>query len=165
METGFLRLAQASELSIVQALYQSAIGKPGCSWNALYPTLEDIQADFQADCLYVFSQAGEIIGAVSVVPVRELDDLNCWQVQDGTDCEIARVVISLQQRGKGYAKSMLTELFAELAAQGCHAIHLLVALDNPAAIHTYQALGFQFLEQCARYGHQYHVCEKLLTEV
>lgn len=164
METGTLRKATAADVRTVQGFYRSVIGRPGCTWNESYPVAEDIQADLQASCLYVYEQAGNVIGAVSVVPERELDDLTCWQVQDGTHREIARVVISCQQQGKGYARFMLAELFAQLTEQGCHAIHLLVAVDNPAATHTYQALGFQFLEQCTRYGHQYHVCEKLLTK-
>lgn len=159
-----LRLAPAQEADLprVAALYRSVIGRPGCAWNDAYPTLEDIALDFSAGGLYVLRRGAEVIGAVSVVPEHELDDLSCWCIADGAQQEIARVVIDPREQGHGYAEAMLKQLFCALKAQGCSAVHLLVAQDNPAALATYRALQFRFLGACTRYGHDYLICEKPL---
>lgn len=157
-----LRSAKVIDLGTIQAFYQSVIGQQGCAWNEKYPATEDIMNDYNCGCLYVLQQNKNVIGAVSVVPENELDDLDCWKIKDGTHKEIARVVISRRNQGKGYSKEMLRQLFSKLSAHGCKSIHLLVSKDNEAAIKTYKALGFDFIDECYRYEHNYYVCEKEL---
>ncbi len=157
-----LRKAIVIDLGNVEHLYKSVIGQIGCAWNEKYPSAEDIMNDYNAGCLYVFSNKYQTIGAVSVVPENELDDIDYWTIKDGTHKEIARVVISPSFQGKGYSKKMLLQLFSILSAQGCKAIHLLVSKENPAAINLYKALGFCFLGECYRYEHSYFICEKEL---
>ena len=161
-EKMLLMQADVSELKSVEKLYKSVRGQKGCVWNEEYPTFADIENDFKAGCLYVFARGGEIIGAASVVPENELDDLDCFSVKDGTHLEIARVVIARQYQGNGYSENMLAQLFAVLYDKGCRSVHLLVIRDNHAAIKTYRKLDFSFLGECSRYGHDYFICEKLL---
>ena len=156
------RKALASDLEAVANLYKSAIGRPGCVWNEEYPTVEDATNDLKNSNLYVLDFDSIIIGAVSVLGENEWNECADWQVTDGSQREIARVVVSEAHKGKGYAVQMLDALFAHLAEEGCRAIHLTVAKANPAAMHTYKKLGFVFLAEAFMYGHDYWLCEKVL---
>lgn len=162
MENFSLRKARTIEVGNVKALYQSVVGQDGCIWNELYPSSEDLMNDYNSGCLYIFIlNDTKLIGAASVVPQNELDDLDCWRINDGTQKEIARVVISRTFQGKSYSKKMLKLLLPILKEHGCKAVHLLVSMDNNAAISTYKALGFDFIDKCERYGHSYYACERL----
>ncbi len=156
-----LRKATADELPWVKGLYASAIGTAGCTWNEFYPGEWELTQDFSTGNLYVLAEGELPLGAVSVVPERELDDFTCWRIRENVR-EVARVVISRERAGCGLAALMLTELFQRLKGDGCAAIHLSVALGNRAALRTYEKLGFQFLERVELYGGEYVLCEREL---
>jgi ribosomal protein S18 acetylase RimI-like enzyme len=156
------RKAKKEELPKVSSLYKSVIGSTGCAWNDNYPNEENIQNDFDSGCLYVLVEDTSVIGAVSVVPENELDHMNCWNIKDGKQRELARLVVSPYYQGKGYAREMLTRLFIELRDSGCPAVHILVAKGNDYAIRLYKSLGFSFLEECFMYGNDFYACEKAL---
>lgn len=158
-----LQNAATIDLENVNQLYKSVIGQHGCTWNDKYPAMEDILNDYNTGCLYVLRSSDSTVGAVSVVPQNELDDISCWKVADGTQKEIARVVISPEYQGKGYAKQMLLQLFSILSYQGCKSIHLLVSKGNLSAVNLYKKLNFDFLGECYRYEHDFFICEKKLT--
>ena len=153
--------ARANDVAAVAELYKSVTGLPGCTWNNNYPTVQDAQNDFSANCLYVLRGNDSIIGAVSVVPENELDNIVLWH--DCSPCrEIARLAVAPEHQGHGYGKLMLQQLFCQLEHTGVRAIHLLVAQCNPAAIRTYTALGFTLLGKCKRYDTDFYIAEKLL---
>lgn len=154
------RKAEKADLPQVGALYTAAIGTEGCTWNRDYPGEMELQGDFAAGCLYVLTEGAEIIGAASVIPENELDGLDCWEVTDGGQREIARVVIAAGYRGRGLAEHMLRQLFALLEAGGCSAVRLAVACGNGAAMRTYEKLDFAFLREHEMYGNRYWLCEK-----
>lgn len=160
-----LRKARENELGSVLKLYRAAIGTEGCTWTEDYPDEQELSCDFGADCLYVLTNDDVVIGAVSVVPENELDDLDCWRIKSGAHREIARIVVSADNRGKGCARAMLTQLFSVLSRQSCDSVRLLVARDNKAAIKLYKALGFSFIGECHRYGHHFYICEKALEHL
>ncbi len=159
-----LKHAQQQDLTLIYGLYRAAIGRCGCTWDENYPGETELRNDAAQNCVYAAWIDGQLIGAVSVVPENEADDLEFWQITDGTQREIARVVIADAYCGCGLAVEMLKLLFAQLAAQGCHAIHLLVAKENIPAIRTYQKLGFHFLGECHRYGIDFYACEKIFEK-
>ena len=158
-----LRHAKEQELPLIRGLYWAAIGRPGCTWNEDYPGETELREDIAQNCLYTAWIDDHLIGAVSVVPSNELDDLKLWQIVDGTQREVARVVIADAYLGQGLAAEMLALLFEQLAEQGCKAIHLLVAKENIPAIRTYQKLGFLFLGECYRYNIDFYICEKIIA--
>ena len=49
----------------------------------------------------------------------------------------------------------------QMRTDGCRAVHLLTAKGNPAAVRTYDHLGFGSLGECFRYGDEYFLCEKV----
>ena len=157
-----LRKAKINDLPKVLSLYKSVIGTEGCTWNDYYPGEEELNNDFETDSLYVLEDDCGIIGAISVVPENELDGMDCWHIHDGTQREIARVVISPNHQGSGYGKQMLTQLFSELKGSGCHAVHILVAQKNLSAIGLYKGLGFNFIGKAFMYGIHFYICEKIL---
>lgn len=159
-----LRKANFEEISTVGRIYDLVRDGEYCVWNENYPTLDDARRDFDADCLYVLLNEGEIIGCASVEPVAEDDDLPFWRINDGTHREVSRIAISPVYQGRGYARVMVELLENELKKQGVTSIHLLAAKINQPAVNTYRKLGYEFSGECFRYGADYFVCEKVLCE-
>ena len=156
-----VRRAAADDLSAVAALYRDAVGRPGCTWNEQYPTAEDAAADLEAGGLYLLCRGGEVIGALSVVPENELDGLPFWTSAEKPR-EIARVVIDRRMAGHGYAAVLLSAVLSSLRADGCDAVRLLVSPGNPAAIRTYEKLGFRPAHSVFLYGNDFCAMEKRL---
>ncbi|MBR6558983.1 MAG: GNAT family N-acetyltransferase [Clostridia bacterium] len=157
-----LILATSDHISRVTEIYDEVKKGEYCVWNELYPTRSDAENDEAAGCLYVLKDNEEIIGCASVEPVAEDDDLPFWQINDGTHREISRIAISPSHQGKGYASKMVSILIDKLSSQGVSSVHLLAAKSNPPAVNTYRSLGFEFIGETYRYGHDYYVCEKIL---
>ena len=160
MSEFILRKGTEADGSAVLEMYRSAIGAQGSVWDENYPTELEIAGDLAAGTLYVFEKAGTLAGAVSVVPENELDELDCWRETESC-CEIARVVISPEFRGKGLSSVMVGMLADRLKAEGIRSIHLLVARDNLIARRTYASLGFEFYGDCFMFGHYHTAAEKL----
>lgn len=156
-----LRKATANDIYHVVALYKDASGREGCTWNEYYPTSDDAAYDNEKGCLYVYESDGKIIGAVSVIYENELDDMEFWKVKENVR-EIARVTISKEYSGHGYAASMVGRLLDVLSGKGCKAVHILAAKCNAAALKTYEKLGFEIVSDCFMYGNDYFAAEKIL---
>lgn len=156
-----LEKASPSDLDAVCALYASAIGREGCTWNEYYPTREDAEADISRGDLWVLRADGRTVGAVSVVFPNELDGMECFSEKENVR-EIARVTVDKALAGHGCAARMLTLLFGRLKEEGASAVRLSAAVGNRAAIAVYRRLGFAFLGRAEMYGNTYFLCEKSL---
>ena len=156
-----LRPATEDELAEIAGLYAQAASLPDCTWDEDYPTLADARRDFLSGGLYVYTLCGRIIGAASVIAENEYNALPFWKEKSSAR-EIARVVIAPPFRGNGYAAKMLAALCSVLKEQSASAVHLLAAKSNPAAVKTYEKLGFSFLGEHFCYGIHFFVCEKKL---
>lgn len=155
------RLAREDEAGIIHALYRQAAGREFCVWNQEYPGMSEITHDTETGNLFVLEKDGRVIGAISVVPENELDDLLCWNHKEDAN-EIARVVIHPDDQGKGYSGIMLENTLEELTSRGCRAVHLSVADENIPAQKTYQRLGFVMSGESDMYGHHFFLYEKAL---
>ena len=158
---GILRQARNEDLSRIMQLYRSVIGHPGCNWSISYPNEANLYEDFHSQNLYVLCKGKKIIGAGSIVPQNELDDLSCWRYQENTR-EIARIVIAPAYQGKGHGKYMVRKLCSRMRSAGIQAVHLLVSTENYHAIRLYRNAGFFGRAQCKRYGNMYYALEKKL---
>lgn len=161
-----LQFATSQDLDEILSLYRSVLGKNGCTWTEQYPCREIAEEDLAAQSLYVLREGARIVGTVSVVPENELDDLPFWTVPGAESCEIARIVIAPAEQGRGLAYQMLTALWDALRAQGktYRAAHLLVSPGNPAALHTYERLGFQKRGECEEYSQFWYAYELCFGE-
>ncbi len=161
-EPPVLRRAYSEEADAVYDLYQSVIGSEFCVWNEAYPGREEIAADLSSDGLWVLADREELLGAISVVPERELDSFSCWTPVAGRHCEIARVVVSPDAQGRGFSGEMLRSLLPILAAEGCQAVHLAVSVTNLPAVSVYRRFGFSRVGEAELWGGQYALMEFLL---
>lgn len=156
-----LRLVKKCELDIVLKLYKEAQKSPFCVWNDEYPTKREIDVDYETNNLFVYVDNNEIVGALSIVPINEMDDCLEWKIKDNV-CEIARIVIDKKYHGKNLASKMVKEIFDICKNRSFKAIHLSCQKDNIPAIKTYQKLGFEFVGEKFMYNYQYYLCEKNL---
>lgn len=147
----------------ILGLYDSVRGVFPCTRNNEYPTEVDVRYDLSADCLFVLTADESVIGAVSVVPVNELDGHAFWHIRDGAR-EIARQVVSPAYRGHGLAAMMLNRTEDLLRSRGVTAVHLLAAVQNEPAVRLYEKSGYTAVcDRVSEFGHEYVAFEKQLT--
>ena len=156
-----LRKAAPYDLNSVVSLYRAAIGRPGCTWNDLYPAREDAENDLSHGCLYVGEIGNETMASVSVVPENELDGFSFFDDTENPR-EIARITVSEKYAGKGFAAYLLRILFCQLKKESVSSVHLLTAKGNPAALKTYENLGFTRKGEVSEYGNEYYAEELIL---
>ena len=155
------RMARSGDAAQVLSLYHKAKTGAFCVWDDAYPTMTEIRQDLDAKTLYVLTQEDRVIGAISVVPENELDELDCWTKKDGK--EIARVVIDTDFQGQGLAFEMVENIQSVLEKTGQSAIHLAVAEANIPAYRTYQRAGFSKVGEADLFGHHYTLMEMILN--
>ena len=154
-----LRKAKQKDIDIVAGIYRNVIGVNHSLWTEDYPTRENAVCDFRNENLYIFEDNNKIIGACSVETDSIFENNDFWKINDGTQCEITRIVIAPEYQGNGYAKIMLEKLIETLVEKGCKSIHLFVAKSNIPALETYKSLKFDFSGECSMFGHEYFAME------
>ncbi len=152
------RCAIDEEKQIILSLYQKVIGDKFCVWDQYYPNIETIEADLQTKNLYVLLASNQIIGAISIVPTNELDDLKCWKYENAK--EIARVVIARNYQGNNLSYLMVNNICDILKNKGYKGIHLAVEINNLPAYKTYFKAGFKIVGTNYMYGNSYYLMEK-----
>ena len=153
------RNARGDEADTVLALYRSVLGRPFCTWNEEYPGPEEVRRDLEAGNLFVLESAGGIIGAVSVAPENELDNVIPW-LSRGIAGEFARVVIAPAYQGRGLARVLVADVLRVMASRGIETAHISVAKVNPPARATYRGLGFIAVGEKKMWGHDFLLCER-----
>jgi ribosomal protein S18 acetylase RimI-like enzyme len=154
------RIAQPGDEGQVLSLYESAKGSEFCVWSDSYPSMAEIAHDLETNNLYVMTDGGTIIGAISVVPENELDDFDCWSCKDGK--EIARVVIDKAYQGRGLSLEMVQSIESILREKGHRSIRLSVAKSNIPAYKTYIKAGFAVVGEAQMYDNDYYLMEKVM---
>ncbi len=160
-----LHLINASQNDAEQilALYKSVIGTEFCVWNESYPTQKEIEQDLKTDNLFILKKDSRVIGAISVETINDMDSFTCWDCNDGTQVEIARVVIAKDFWGQGLAEILINDLAEILIKRGCNSIHLAVAKSNLPAYKTYQKTGFILKGEADIYNGNCYIMEKILN--
>lgn len=156
---GTLRKARKADLPHIMKLYRSVIGTPGCHWSIAYPNEVTLHEDFCTGNLYVLWKGKQLIGAGSIVPKNELDDLPCWQHRENTR-EIARIVIDPSFHEKGHGRRLILKLCRVLHKSGCKGVHLLASAANNRAKNLYRECGFYNRGPCHRYDHDFYAYER-----
>ena len=156
------RKATLADTEQVYALYRSVVGSEFCVWSDEYPGQFEIEQDLAAKSLFVLTNGGEIVGAISIVPENELDDFDFWKNKDGAHKEIARVVVAESRRGNAFALEMVRKVADLLCKSGCTSLRLSVAKTNIPACKTYIKAGFATVGEAHLYGGEYYLMEKNL---
>ena len=147
-----------TDLDEIVALYQSALGTPGCVWTENYPTREILLEDIRANALFgIKNDDGKIIAAIARDRDDEVDALPFWNKELSPAAELARLVVSNCYKNQGIARILIRQSMKELKKEGFHGIHYLVAANNMCAVRSYHALGFHFAGEVNMFG-QHYLC-------
>lgn len=155
------RLSEEKDLNDVLSLYNKVRGIGYCTWNEYYPTTLEINEDYKTANLFVLEENNKLIGAISIVPINELDMYPDWEIKDNAK-EFARVVIDPAYQNKGYAKVLVENILNELKSRNVHSVHISVAKSNIIAQKLYQHFNFKILNEYEMYGSIYYLYEKEL---
>lgn len=156
-----IRLANREDFQNVLSLYKSVLGEKYCVWNEEYPSLDNIEEDFNNENLFVLENNNDIIACISIVSESEMDDFEEWNYKENAK-EIARIVVKKRFRGQQISIFLVKEIEKILLSRGMDAIHLAVSIENIPAIKNYEKLEFNVVGKKKMYESTYYLCEKKL---
>jgi len=151
------RLAHADEAESVLQLYRAQIGRPGVTWDASYPAMENIRYDLSVQGLYVGEDdAGHILAAGFAGPTDDLTDpALAWDSRVSRWCDLARICVHPDLAGQGLSTKLLQHMIADTRARGFEGMRLLLVPGNIPACRLYARAGFRSLGRHEAYGHVY----------
>ena len=158
------REASDADLEGVMALYRSCTAfsptHGNDSWNEEYPCREFAEEDLANRGLFVLEHAGEIVGAISLVPEDDWDALPVWQGE--ASCNLSRLGIKPQLQKLHLAERMMEEASAVAKARGFRSTRHGSLITNVASNRLYERMGYQNRGRASMYGHEYHCFERIL---
>jgi len=159
------RAAQHGEEHSIHQLYRSVVGTGFCVWDDFYPGYEQIEHDLKTENLFVLADGETLVGAISLIPEGELDELEGLPFWSGKEpaFSFARVVIALGMQGNGLAAELVRHMEAIIRNRGGNCVRILAAIRNLPAIKTYEKLGYRSAGTCFLFGHDYFGMEKTLV--
>lgn len=147
----------------IAGLYQAAIGSPGCTWSPEYPNEEITEDDLVRNALFCLkTDAGEIIGAISIDNDAAVEGLSCWSGTLQPGAELARLVVKENYQNRGIARKILTFAMGELRKRGYKSVHFLVSKTHERALRSYAKLDFERRGEADLYGEHFWCYEKEL---
>lgn len=152
--------AEEQDKNIVNELYISVRNTPFCVWDEYYPTMEEIDNDLNANTLYIIKENDMVLGAVSVNPINEMDEISQF-TKTSNPCEIARVVVNKNYQSKKIGEFMIKEIIKELKNKSFDSIRLAVEINHIPAIKLYEKCGFNRIGEHFMYEHHYYLYELL----
>lgn len=158
------REAVPSDLDAVMALYRActavAPSHGNDSWDENYPCREFAEEDVRNHGLFVLEQEGEIIGAVSLVPHDDWDEVPVWTVEPA--CSLSRLAILPAMQGRHLAQRLLEEVSAVAKARGYAATRHGSLPTNLPANRLYDRMGYVERGTAFLFGHEYRCLERIL---
>ena len=147
------RSAQPEDAQAILTLYRLQVGRPGVTWDASYPDMENIQADLAVHGLYaVIDDYGQIIASAFAGPTDELTHL-AWDPRVHRWCDLARICVHPALAGQGIASALLRYLIDQTHEAGFEGMRLLVIPENLPACRLYARMGFVSYGPYEAYGH------------
>lgn len=162
MEPITLRKAVERDAQDVLRLYHACISVGDCTWNELYPAMEEIAEDIAKDFLYLWEQNGELTGAVSLLSDDDLEHIGLAYAHPDKPCVLCRLCVKPNLQGGGHGSAMLAASERQAAALGYLAMHLLVDQQQHAARRLYERAGYTTVGETEMYGHHFTAMEKAL---
>ena len=122
---------------IRNALAEFGANKPGTVFYD--PTTDDLFNLFQqtGSIYFVAEQDGTIIGGAGIYPSNGLPQ--------GT-CELVKMYLSPQSRGKGLGKQMIEKCLEFAAGAGYHQVYIETMPELGKAVSVYEKFGFTHLD-------------------
>ena len=158
------REATAADLDGVEALYRSCTAfsptHGNDNWSEEYPNRAFAEEDLLNHGLFVLSHSDEIIGAISLVPQDDWDELPVWQGE--TSCNLSRLGIKPQLQGLHLAQRMMEEISRVAKARGFRSTRHGSLITNVASNRLYERMGYHNRGRATMYGHEYWCFERLL---
>lgn len=157
------RLADLEDGINILQVYKSIIGTQGCTWDAEYPSLNEIISDVKMKYLYCITDIkGEIIAVATAGLLDELKDLS-WDARMTKTCDLARIGVLPFMQKKGIASILLAAVIEDCKIMGYNGMRFLVSKTNYNALILYKKFGFQEAGEVFRYGHDYYCYYKILN--
>ena len=158
------RQATAADLEGVVALYRSCTAfspsHGNDNWSEEYPSRVFAEEDLANHGLFVLEHAGEIVGAISLVPEDDWDALPVWQGEKS--CNLSRLGIKPQLQKLHLAERMMEEISRVAKERGFRSTRHGSLISNVASNRLYERMGYQNRGKAAMYGHEYWCFERLL---
>lgn len=103
---------------------------------------------------YVLESDGEIFGGAGIKPLRDFES---------DVCELQKMYFSAEIRGKGLGKAVMSKCLEQAKIFGFKTCYLETIPDLKAAIHLYEAAGFEYIENAlGNTGH--YACDVHMTK-
>ena len=158
------REATAADLDGVEALYRSCTAFSAThgndSWSEEYPNREFAEEDLANHGLFVLEHGGEIIGAISLVPEDDWDELPVWTGE--RSCNLSRLGIKPQLQKLHLAERMMEEVSHVAKARGFCSTRHGSLISNMASNRLYERMGYHNRGKASMYGHEYWCFERIL---
>ena len=158
------REAAASDLEGVMALYRSCTAfsptHGNDNWSEAYPNREFAEEDLASHGLFVLEHQGEIIGAISLVPEDDWDELPVWT--GDRSCNLSRLCIRPQLQKLHLAERMMEEISRVAKERGYRSTRHGSLISNVASNRLYERMGYHNRGKASLYGHEYWCFERIL---
>lgn len=159
------RSAAAADTDAILELYRAATvagQKQGTTdWDLEYPNAETIAYDLSQNGLFVLTDGRNLLGAVTMIPQDDLDDLPLdWT--PGRTCVLARMCVHPGAQGRGLAKRLLKEVREEAKARGYVATRHMSVQSVAVTTHLYRSLRFREVGVAHLYDSDFYCFEKEL---
>ncbi|MGJ8593703.1 MAG: GNAT family N-acetyltransferase [Aquaticitalea sp.] len=104
---------------------------------------------------YILEKKGKILGGAGIKPLRDFE---------ADVCELQKMYFSSEIRGKGLGKAMMIKCLEQAKTYGFKTCYLETIPDLKAAIHLYEAFGFEHIDKAlGNTGH--YSCDIHMTKL
>ena len=148
--------AKQTDKEEMLALYALCRQSEGCTWEDDYPGEVQFDGDVACGALYVLRKNGCIVAAMSAGFPNDIAHFAFWGGYPNA-CEMARVAVHPDYRGRGFGSALLKMVFAVQKGRGYDCMQLLVSPGNASARRLYERNGFVYCGFAVKY-HQNWLC-------
>ena len=156
-----LRAAAEADEDAVLRLYADCVRAGHTHWTDEYPDRESAEEDLRSRTLYVCEHDGRIMGAVSLLPTDDCEELGL-PYAPGKACVLCRLGVAPGWQGRGLGKRLLSMAEEQARKLGYAAMHLMCEENAARPRRLYEGAGYRPVGPVALYGHRYTAYEKLL---
>jgi ribosomal protein S18 acetylase RimI-like enzyme len=126
-------------------------------WDEIYPTLQHIEADIDAQHCFVAERDGSVVGSICVDDAQPESYGNvAWHVASARPYCIHRLCVSTSYARQGIGQALVRYAEVHARAEGADAIRLDVYTVNPPALALYERLGYREVGATLRFPRRLH---------